>query len=37
VTDRAAIYITSVGESRSKRNQLLLKTRSLNRPPARTT
>jgi formate hydrogenlyase subunit 6/NADH:ubiquinone oxidoreductase subunit I len=32
VTDRAAIYVTSVGESRSTRNQLLLKTRNLSHP-----
>jgi polyferredoxin len=36
VADRAAIYVTSVGESRSTRNQLLLKTRNLSRPPGRT-
>jgi polyferredoxin len=35
VTDRAAIFVTSVGESRSKRNQMLLKTRPLGQPPIR--
>ncbi len=35
VTGDAAIYITSVGESRSNRNQLLLRNRKLTPPPNR--